>query len=266
MPFWANLRSAVRYSTYLFIATVLLLMIYIAPPLYTEYKLDSSLAAARFERFLYPERWNVHALTTYNYINMLRLTEDQNWMRKDLRHVWIYVTGNASCPSPETCERFTTAFDEVIPAYYLNPPANNASIFTLDCDTSPFLCQGWAAVPPALIRIESLGFPHCGIVTSPLLSLQCPFGVRYIPLPTGHFAKALGTSQIIDSVPDEKWQLRSLLESTCAHEVYRIRRLLEHVGNGGQPLGLSGVLGDLVAGYGIAGAYGGLFSWWLGEI
>jgi hypothetical protein len=89
--------------------------------------------------------------------------------------------------------------------------------------------------------------------------------VRFIPLPTQEFATALGTSRVVDGMPDEMWQLRSLLESTCAHEAYAVRRLLEHVGNGGRPIGFSGILGDLVAGYGVTRLYSKLFFWSLEE-
>jgi hypothetical protein len=108
----------------------------------------------------------------------------------------------------------------MIPAYYVKPPADNALVFILNCNTSPFLCQGWAATPPALIRMESLGFPHCRISNDPLPSLQCSYGARYIPLPlTKEFTT--GTYRPIDGVPDEKWQLRSLPDATCVHEAYR---------------------------------------------
>jgi hypothetical protein len=274
MTFWARLQLAVRYCTYLSIlsnlAAILLFSLYIIPTLYPEYKSDSPLdptspsTIATFERFLHPERWNINSITTYNYKAMLRLSDDQNWIRKDHRHSWIYITGNQSCPSKANCERFEAAFDKVIPAFYVKPPADNASVFVLNCDTSPFLCQGWAATPPALIRLESLGFPYCRISNDPLPSLRCSYGARYIPLPsTKELTK--GTYRPVDGVPDEKWQLRSLLDSTCTHEAYSVRRLLEHVGNGGRPMGFSGFLGDLITGYGIAELYGMLFSWWLGE-
>lgn len=187
-------------------------------------------------------------------------------MRKDLRHSWIYITGDESCSSKDDCERFNAAFDEVTPAYYVNPPANNASIYTLNCDTSPFVCQAWAATPPALIRLESLGHPHCKVVSDPWPQLRCPFGARYIPLPTNAgLSVMLGSYRPVDGIPDEKWQLRSLFESTCAHEVYIIQRLLEYVGNGGEPMEFSEIFGDLIVGFPIAELYGKLFSWWLGE-
>lgn len=221
---------------------------------------------ASIDRLLRLERFNVYPITSYTYKNLLRLSDDQNWMRKDLRHSWIYVTGDETCTKKEDCERFDAAFDEVTPAYYVNPPANNASMYTLNCDTSPFLCQAWAATPPALIRLESLGHPHCRIVSDPLPRLRCPFGARYIPLPTNKGLSAmLGSYRPIDGIPDEKWQLRSLFESTCAHEVYIIQRLLEYVGNGGEPMEFSEIFGDLIVGFPIAEQYGRLFSWWLGE-
>lgn len=276
MTFWSKLRSAVKYCTYLSIlstiASILSFSLYIGPTLYKEYKSDSPWDAnspsteAALSRFLYPDQWNTYPLTSYNYKSMLRLSEDQNWMHKDLRHVWIYITGGESCESKESCERFDAAFDEVTSAYYLKPPANNASMFTLDCDTSPFLCSAWAATPPALIRVESPGAPYCRVVSDPLPGLRCPFGTRYIPLPTTTgLSKMLGTYRPVEGLPTENWQLRSLFESTCAHEVYVLQRLLEYVGNGGEPMEFSEIFGDLITGFPIAELYGKVFSWWLGE-
>jgi hypothetical protein len=276
MTFWSKIRSAIKYCTYLSIfciaAAVLSLSLYLVPSLYSEYKLDSPWdeaspsVLASLDRIVRPNQFNVHQLTTYNYKTMLRLTDELDYMRKDLRHTWIYVTGNETCASSEDCERFNIAFDEVTPAYYVNSPANNASIYTLDCDTSPFLCNSWSVAAPALIRLESLGSPHCKIVTDPTLRLNCPYGVRYIPLPTNKgLARMLGSYRPVDGLPDEKWQLRSLFESTCAHEVYIIQRLLDFVGNGGDPINWSEVWGYLVVATPVADVYGKLFSWWLGE-
>jgi hypothetical protein len=259
MTFWSKIRTAIKYSTYLSlistITALLSLTLYITPTLYAEYKANSPRdpsspsSEATLARLTAPNRWNLYSLNTYNYQSLLRLSADQNWIHKDHRHAWIYVTGSQTCTSNiEDCARFNSAFDEITSTYYLNPPANNASIFTLDCDTSPFLCNAWAATPPALIRVESLGAPHCHVKNNPWLRLYCPFGTRYIPLPTGAgLAKMLGTYRPIDGLPDAKWQLRSLFESTCAHEVYVIQRLLEYVGNGGEPMEL----------------FGKVFSWWL---
>jgi hypothetical protein len=278
MSFWSKIRTAIKYCTLLSILSTLTGLLafsfYITPTLYAEYKADSPYdpsspsVQASLARLSAPNRWNLHPLTTYNYQSLLRLSSDQNWMRKDLRHAWIYVTGgNKTCSSTnEDCERFNSAFDGITERYYLNPPANNASIFTLNCDTSPFLCNAWAATPPALIRVESLGAPHCQIVHDPVMRLRCPFGTRYIPLPTGAgLAKMLGTYRPVDGLLDAKWQLRSLFESTCAHEVYVIQRLLEYVGNGGEPLELYEVFGEIIAGFPVAELYGKVFSWWLGE-
>lgn len=276
MSFWSKIRTAIKYCTYLSIFSTLTaflsLTLYITPTLYREYKADSGndlsspSGQASMDRLTAPNRWNLYPLNTYTYQSLLRLSSDQNWMRKDLRHAWIYVTGNTTCSSSEDCERFDSAFDEITQSYYLNPPANNASIFTLDCDTSPFLCNAWAATPPALIRIESLGHPHCQVASDPWPRLRCPFGTRYIPLPTGAgLAKMLGTYRPVDGLPDAKWQLRSLFDSTCAHEVYVIQRLLEYVGNGGEPLELYEVFGEIIAGFPVAELYGKVFSWWLGE-
>jgi hypothetical protein len=279
MSLWSKIRTAIKYCTYLSIlstlAALLSLSLYITPTLYAEYKADSPYdlsspsGEATMARLSAPNRWNLYPLNTYNFESLLRLSRDQNWMLKDLRHAWIYVTGNATCTSlntTEDCERFDSAFDEITSTYYLNPPANNASIFTLDCDTSPFLCNAWAATPPALIRVESLGHPHCHIASDPWPRLHCPFGTRYIPLPTGAgLAKMLGTYRPVDGLPDAKWQLRSLFESTCAHEVYVIQRLLEYVGNGGEPMELYEVFGEIIAGFPVAKLYGRMFSWWLGE-
>lgn len=276
MTFWSKIRSAIKYSTYLSIfctiTAVLSFSLHVGPTLYKEYKADSPnneaspLFQATLDNLLRRNQFNVHHLTTYNYKSLLRLTDDLEDMRKDLRHVWIYVTGDKTCDSGEDCERFNAAFDEITPAYYVNAPANNASIFTLDCDTSPFLCDSWAVAPPALTRLESLGFPHCRIVNDPMPRLRCPYGVRYIPLPTNKgLARMLGSYRPVDGLPDEKWQLRSLFESTCAHEVYIIQRLLDFVGNGGDPMSWSEVLGYLVVTTPVADVYGKLFSWWLGE-
>ncbi|KAM0715932.1 hypothetical protein Q7P37_008446 [Cladosporium fusiforme] len=273
MSFLSKVRTLIIWwtglSIFSTIAAFLSFSLYVGPTLYQEYRIDSpgdpgsASVGSALERLLYPNLWNVHSLNTYNYKELLRLSSDQNFMRKDLRHSWIYVTGNQTCESVEDCERFDRAFDEVIASYYITPPAYNASIFTLNCDISPFLCNGWAATPPALIRMESLGFPHCGISD---FRLHCPFGVRYIPLPTPNgLSRMLGTYNPVDGLPDERWQLRSLFESTCAHEVYLIQRLLEYVGNGGEPEELEEIFGDLIAGYPIAEQYGKLFSWWLGE-
>jgi hypothetical protein len=275
MTFWSKIRSAIKYSIYLSIFSTLTAIIsfslYIGPTLYKEYKLDSPWNSdspsvqALMDRLVRPNQFNTYQLTTYSYKSLLRLTDDLYWMRKDLRHSWIYATGDKTCPSSEDCARFDAALDEVTPGYYFNPPANNASIYTLNCDTSPFLCQGLAIEPPALIRLESLGFPHCGIVSDPLPRLRCPFGARYIPLPTNKgLAKMLGAYRPVDGVPDEKWQLRSLFESTCAHEVYIIQRSLEYLGNGGEPMQPSEDFGFFVT---ILPAewLGSLFSWWLGE-
>lgn len=272
MSFWTKLIALTKWCTGLSIfstiAALLSLSLYIGPTLYAEYRSDSpndpSSVVSALDRILHPDRWNISPLTTYNYKSHLRLSEDQNWMRKDLRHSWVYITGNQTCENKQDCERFDTAFDEVTAQYYLSPPAHNASIFTLNCDTSPFLCDGWAASPPALIRLESLGFPHCGI--TPDFRLQCPFGARYIPLPTPNgLTRMLGTYRPVDGLPDERWQLRSLFESTCAHEVYLIQRLLEYVGNGGEPMEFREILGDVIAGFGVADLYGMGFAWWLGE-
>jgi hypothetical protein len=276
MSFWSKIRTAIKYSIYLSllstITALLSLALYIAPTLYAEYKADSPRnptspsSEATLARLTAPNRWNLFSLNTYNYQSLLRLSADQNWIHQDHRHAWIYVTGgNKTCSSNiEDCARFDSAFDEITPTYYLNPPANNASIFTLDCDTSPFLCNAWAATPPALIRVESLGAPHCRIVNNPWPRLHCPFGTRYIPLPTGAgLAKMLGTYRPVDGLPDAKWQLRSLFESTCAHEVYVIQRLLEYVGNGGEPMELYEVFGEIIAGYPVAELFGKVFSWWL---
>lgn len=274
MSFWSKLRTVVIWCTALSvfstIAGLLSFSAYIVPTLYQEYKSDSPWNAtspsveALTWRLRNPHHWNIYPLNTYNYKSMLRLSEDQNFMRKDLRHSWIYITGGEqTCDDVEECERFDTAFDKVTEAYYINPPAHNASIFTLNCDTSPFLCKAFAATPPALIRTESLGFPHCGIVD---FSLNCPYGVRYIPLPTPvGLSKMLGSYRPVDGLPDARWQLRSLFESTCAHEVYVIQRLLEFSGNGGDVEEFSEVLGDLITGFPIAEVYGRAFSWWLGE-
>jgi hypothetical protein len=278
MSFWSKIRTAIKYCTYLSIfstlAALLSLTLYITPTLYAEYKADSPWdptspsSEATLARLTAPNRWNLYPLNTYNYKSLLRLSSSQNWIHKDHRHAWIYVTGgNATCASNiEDCARFDSAFDEITPTYYLNPPANNASIFTLNCDASPFLCNAWAATPPALIRVESLGAPHCHVASDPLPRLHCPFGTRYIPLPTGAgLAKMLGTYRPVDGLPDAKWQLRSLFESTCAHEVYVIQRLLEYVGNGGEPLELYEVFGEIITGFPVAELYGKVFSWWLGE-
>ncbi|KAL1583403.1 hypothetical protein WHR41_07627 [Cladosporium halotolerans] len=273
MSFWSKVRSLILWcsaiSVFSAITAFLGFSAYIVPTLYEEYKSDSPWntsapsVQAEIERLLYRDIWNIFPLTTYNYKSMLRLTEDQNFMKKDHRHIWIYITGNQTCSSAEECTRFDAAFDEVTEKYYLSPPANNASIFTLNCDTSPFLCSAWAATPPALIRVESLGFPHCKISFP---HLQCPYGVRYIPLPTGQgMARMLGSYSPVDGIPDARWQLRSLFESTCAHEVYIIQRLLEFAGNGGEPEEFDEIFGDLIAGFPIAEQYGKLFSWWLGE-
>jgi hypothetical protein len=40
---------------------------------------------------------------------------------------------------------------------------------------------------------------------------------------------------------------------------------LEYVGNGGEPLELYEVLGEIIAGFPVAELYGKVFSWWLGE-
>jgi hypothetical protein len=276
MTFWSKIKSAIKYCIYFSIfctiAAVLSFSLYIGPTLYKEYKLDSPwdpaspTVQATFDRILRRDQFNVYRLTTYNYKSLLRLSDDLDWMRKDLRHSWIYVTGNKTCESSENCERFNAAFDDVVPAYYLNPPANNASMYTLDCDTSPFLCNALAVYPPALIRLESLGFPHCKIFSDPLPRLRCPYGARYIPLPTNKgLARMLGSYRPVDGVPDEKWQLRSLFESTCAHEVYIIQRLLGWVGNGGEPMDASEDFGFFVTMLPVAEVYGKLFSWWLGE-
>lgn len=276
MTFFGKIRSAIKYCTYLVIfsvvAAILSFSLYIGPTLYKEYKLDSPWDPASpsvqavFDRILAPDRFNVYQLTSYNFKSLLRLSDDLDWMRKDLRHTWVYVTGNETCASAEDCERFNAAFDEVVPAYYLNPPANNASMYTLDCDTSPFLCKAWAVAPPALVRLESLGHPHCKIVSDPVPRLRCPYGARYIPLPTNKgLARMLGSYRPIDGIPDEKWQLRSLFESTCAHEVYIIQRLLDYVGNGGEPMDASEDFGFFVTVLPVAKQYGRLFSWWLGE-
>lgn len=273
MSLWTIIRTAIIWCTGLSIfstiAALLSFSLYVGPTLYQEYKSDSPWdpnspsVLSTIDRFLHPDQWNVQALTTYNYKSQLRLSADQSFMRKDLRHSWIYITGNETCENPQDCQRFDAAFDEVTASYYLNPPAYNASIFTLNCDTSPFLCNNWAATPPALIRMESLGFPHCAISG---FQLECPFGVRYMPLPTPNgLSKMLGTYQPVRGIPDERWQLRSLFESTCAHEVYIIQRLLKYVGNGGVPEEIEEIFGELIAGFPIAELYGLLFSWWLGE-
>lgn len=75
----------------------------------------------------------------------------------------------------------------------------------------------------------------------------------------------LGSYRPVEGLPDERWQLRSLFESTCAHEVYLIQRLLEYVGNGGEPLEFREIFGDLIAGFPVAEVYGRGFAWWLGE-
>lgn len=267
MSFWSKIRTLAIWWTALSVLSTLTallsLTLYITPTLYQEYKTDTTDISV-LDRFLYPDRWNIQALNTYNYKRQLRLSEDQNFMRKDLRHAWIYVTGNSTCESPQDCERFDAAFDEVVAPYYITPPAHNASIFTLNCDTSPFLCDSWAASPPALIRTESLGFPHCSITSD--YRLKCPFGVRYMPLPTPNgLSRMLGSYRPVEGLPDERWQLRSLFESTCAHEVYLIQRLLEYVGNGGEPLEFREIFGDLIAGFPVAEVYGRGFAWWLGE-
>jgi len=273
MSFWSKIRSAIKYSTYLSIlstiAALLSLSLYIVPTLYQEYKGDSPREVNSPSATAHapdPNLWNFYPLNTYNYESLLRLSSDQTWMYRQQHHAWIYVTGNETCSSSEDCERFNSAFDEITATYHLNPPAHNASIFTLDCDTSPFLCSAWAATPPALIRMESLGGRNCHFAEDPWTRMHCPFGTRYIPLPTGAgMAKMLGTYRPVDGLPDARWQLRSLFESTCAHEVYVIQRLLDYVGNGGEPLELSEVFGQIIAGFPVAKMYGTLFSWWLGE-
>jgi len=279
MTLWSKIRTAIKYTTYLStlstITSLLSLTLYIAPTLYREYKADSPWdltspsGQAALDRLTDPTRWNLHPINTYSYQSLLRLSPDQNWMHSSERHAWIYVTGKETCSAlnnTQACEDFDAAFDEITPGYYLNPPAHNASIFTLNCDTSPFLCNAWAATPPALIRLESLGHPHCRIASNPWPQLHCPFGARYIPLPTGAgLAKMLGTYRPVDGLPDARWQLRSLFESTCAHEVYVIQRLLEYVGNGGEPMEVSEIFGEIVAGFPVAKLYGRVFSWWLGE-
>jgi len=275
MTFWGKIRSLIKYCIYFSVfctlAAVLSFSLYIGPTLYKEYKLDlprdpgSSSFQATLDRILRPDQFNTYQLTTYNYKSLLRLSDDLDWMHKDLRHSWIYVTGNETCALGEDCERFDAAFDEVTSAYYLNhPPANNASMYILNCDTSPFLCNAWSVAPPALVRLESLGFPHCKIASDPLPRLRCPFGARYIPLPTNKgLARMLGSYRPVDGVPDEKWQLRSLFESTCAHEVYIIQRLLDWVGNGGEPGDAAEDFGYFVTVLPVADLYGKLFSWWL---
>jgi hypothetical protein len=275
MTFWSKIRSVIKYCIYLSILSILValaaLSVYIGPTLYKEYKSDSPwdvnapTVQAQLDGFLQPDQFNVFPLTTYNFDNMLGLSDDLEWMDNYLRHSWIYITGNESCSSREDCERFDAAFDEVVPAYYLNPPAANASMYTLNCDTSPFLCHAWAVDPPALIRLESLGAPHCKVVMEPLPGLRCPFGARYIPLPTNKgLAVMLGFYRPVDGIPDEKWQLRSLFESTCAHEVYIVQRFLDWIGNGGDPTAPFEEFGFLVTAF-AAEHYGKLFSWWLGE-
>lgn len=276
MTFWSKIRTAIKYCIYLsilsIVAAIVSFSLYIGPTLYKEYKSDSPWdpsspsMQSSMDRLLHPDRFNIFPLTSYNYKSMLRLTDDLDWMRKDLRHSWIYITGNETCSSSEDCERFDAAFNEVTPAYYLNPPANNASMYTLNCDTSPFLCNAWSVAPPALIRVESLGFPHCKIVSDPLPRLRCPFGARYIPLPTNKgMAVMMGSYRPVDGIPNEKWQLRSLFESTCAHEVYIIHRLLDWVGNGNEPMDAAEDFGYFVTALPVAELYGKMFSWWLGE-
>lgn len=254
-----------------FIALILCFSAYVVPSLYKEYISDSPWdvtspsVQAGLDRLLNPGRFNTYQLTTYNYMSMLRLSDDQNWMNKHELHEWIYVTGRESCSEDSgVCEKFDQAFDQIAEKYYLHPPAYNASIYTLDCDHSPLLCAAFSVSPPSLIRLESRGPPHCRIAFP---SLLCAYEARYIPLPTNiGFEKMTGTFQPLGmSLPDEAGQLRALFESSCAHEVYITQRLVTHLGNFGEAEDWGEVVGDLVAGFPVHEWYGWLFSWWLGE-
>jgi hypothetical protein len=96
MTFWSKIRSVIKYCIYLSILSILValaaLSVYIGPTLYKEYKSDSPwdvnapTVQAQLDGFLQPDQFNVFPLTTYNFDNMLGLSDDLEWMDNYLRH------------------------------------------------------------------------------------------------------------------------------------------------------------------------------------
>lgn len=274
-------------STLFVLSLTAVFLLHTVPPLYQEYKLQrpndhgSDSLFAQLEQLLFPERFNVNRLNTFNYKHLLHLSSDQFHSTKHNQSYWIYITGNQTCNDdldgePESvksaapCQRFDAALAEVVAPYYVQGKTslpNNASVFTLNCDISPFLCDAWAVSPPGLVKMESKG--ECGFSFNGMFpQLKCPYAAwfLYLPLSAEFYELAFPKDKnLLRTLPDEKTQLRTLLESSYLHEAGVGHSMMQYVGNGGEVQEFSELLGELVAGFPTADLYSGWFAWWLGE-
>ena len=220
----------------------------------------------------------VQRLTTFNWPTLLSIDDYGEYSTKSGAHSWIFLLGNDSCQdnteafTSEPCRRYTAAFDGLVEGYYVHPErlANNASLFTLDCDFSPFLCDAWHISPPGLVHIvrstsnctlslsEESGSVYTGFDNGPPMWLECPYEARWMPLPLGFDFTFSKTRRF----PDEKEMLRTMLEEDGLYEVIEAQDRLIGVGNFDGFKDWRQFIGELVVETDIALMMTESFSWW----